>query len=127
MRPAKTAGQVQAAFRKSDFLMRSLGRPNREQVVTVRPEDLTMLEAIDLCNGQTLADALQRGAKKLTAKSWDSPASLVRWVYRFALSREPTPGELRVLSKALGDKITEAGVEDVLWSVLMLPEFQLVR
>src|SRR4029453_13612357 len=35
-------------------LMRSLGRPNREQVVTVRPEQLTTLQALDLANGQIL-------------------------------------------------------------------------
>ena len=118
---------VRASLVKSDFLMRSLGRPNREQVVTVRPEDLTTLEAIDLCNGQTLADALHVGARRLAAQTWDSPSSFVRWVYRFALSRDPTPDESRVLAKQLGDKITEQRVEDLLWTVLMLPEFQLVR
>ncbi len=50
---------VRAALVNSDFLMRSLGRPNREQVVTVRPDDLTTLEAVDLSNGQTLADAFK--------------------------------------------------------------------
>jgi len=118
---------VRASLVKSDFLMSSLGRPNREQVVTVRPDELTTLEAIDLCNGQTLADALHQGAAKLVSRSWDSPASFVRWVFRYALSREPTADELHVLAKPLGDKLTEQGVEDVLWTVLMLPEFQLVR
>ena len=48
---------------KSDFLMRSLGRPNRDQIVTSRPADLTTLEAIDLSNGETLALALKAGAE----------------------------------------------------------------
>ena len=43
---------VRAALVKNDFLMRSLGRPHRNQVVTSRPAELTMLQAIDLANGQ---------------------------------------------------------------------------
>jgi hypothetical protein len=32
-----------------------------------------------------------------------------------------------VLLEALGDKLAEQGLEDALWAVIMLPEFQLVR
>ena len=49
---------VRAAIMKSDLLMRSLGRPNREQVVTTRPEDLSTLQALDLTNGPTMANLL---------------------------------------------------------------------
>ena len=49
---------VRAALLKSDFLMRTLGRPNRDQIVSMRPNELTTLEAIDLANGEVLADAL---------------------------------------------------------------------
>lgn len=118
---------VRASLVKSDFLMRSLGRPNRDQIVTVRPEELTTLEAIDLSNGQTLADTLARGAQKLLARSWDSPEALVRWLYQFALSREPTAKELGVLIPSPGTKLNEQDVQDILWSIIMLPEFQLVR
>jgi hypothetical protein len=48
-----------------DPLMRSLGRPNREQVVTTRPEQLSTLQALDLANGQTLAVTLDRGAANI--------------------------------------------------------------
>jgi hypothetical protein len=118
---------VRASLVKSDFLMRSLGRPNRDQIVSVRPDELTTLEAIDLSNGQPLADLLAGGARRLAAQPWQSPLALARWLYRFALSREPTPDEASVLAEALGEKLTEQGIEDVLWSVIMLPEFHLVR
>src|SRR5262249_46643465 len=36
---------IRAALVHADGLMRSLGRPNREQVVTTRPDQLTTLEA----------------------------------------------------------------------------------
>ncbi len=118
---------IRASLVKNDFLMRSLGRPHREQIVSVRPAELSTLEAIDLSNGQALADVLQRGSQKLLARNFASPEEFVRWLYRFALSREPSAQELTVLHEALGAKLTEQGVQDALWSVVMLPEFQLVR
>ena len=125
---ADSAGlMVRASLVKSDFLMRSLGRPNRDQIVTVRPADLTTLEAIDLSNGQILADTLDRGSKTLLAKNWPTTAEFVKWLYRFALSRNPSAEELTVLTEALGDKLTEQGIQDALWSVVMLPEFQMIR
>ena len=118
---------VRASLVKCDFLMKSLGRPNRDQIVSVRPEMLTTLEAIDLSNGETLAETLNRGAKKLLARSWDSPQHFAKWLWRYAVSRDPTPQELEALTAALGDKLTEQGIEDILWAAIMLPEFQLVR
>ena len=56
---------VRAAIMKCDLLMRSLGRPNREQVVTTRPDDLSTLQALDLTNGPAMADLLARGAANL--------------------------------------------------------------
>ena len=51
-----------AALLKSNALTRSLGRPNREQVVTTRPQNLSTLQALDLSNGQLFSSWLQRGA-----------------------------------------------------------------
>ena len=105
----------------------ALGRPNRDQIVSVRPLELTTLEAIDLSNGEELAAMLRQGASHLAARNWQSPDEFIRWLYHFALSRDPTADELRILTEAAGPELTEPVVEDILWSVLMLPEFQLVR
>ncbi|MBC8356696.1 MAG: DUF1549 domain-containing protein [Planctomycetes bacterium] len=118
---------VRASLVKSDRLMRALGRPNRDQIVTSRPNDLTTLEAIDLANGQTLADAIQRGAINRLAEYGDSSEALMSWLCNYALSREPTTEELRLAREFLGTNPTQQSVEDLLWSVFMLPEFQLVR
>ncbi|HUY89853.1 MAG TPA: DUF1549 domain-containing protein [Pirellulales bacterium] len=118
---------VRASLVKSDFLMRSLGRPNRDQIVSVRPDELTTLEAIDLSNGQQLADMLTRGARRLVARPWQSPRKFIAWLYQFALSRQPTADEANILAEAVGPALTQQNVEDVLWSVIMLPEFHLVR
>jgi hypothetical protein len=122
-----TRRMVRASLVKSDFFMRSLGRPNRDQIVSVRPNELTTLEAMDLSNGQTLADLLARGAQQLVAQEWKSPEAFVRWLYRSALSREPSPKELAALRASLGERLTQQGIEDAMWAVIMLPEFQLVR
>ncbi|MBA2112928.1 DUF1549 domain-containing protein [Bremerella alba] len=119
--------RVRASLLKSDFLMRSLGRPNRDQVVSVRPLELTTLEAIDLSNGEALANTLRRGAKQLNQREWKSPQHFVLWLYHFALSRDPTEAELATLADSLGPEMSTQAMEDVLWAVFMLPEFQLVH
>lgn len=118
---------VRASLQKSDFLMRSLGRPNRDQIVSVRPSELTTLEAIDLSNGQTLADALAKGAPRILAEHGSRPDELIDYVFEFALSRRPTPSERIAATELIGMKPTAPSVEDLLWTVLMLPEFMLVR
>jgi hypothetical protein len=111
-----------------DPLMRSLGRPNREQVVTTRPEQLTTLQALDLANGQILTTTLERGAANvLKANPKASPDDLTEWVFVRALSRKPAPAERAAAGRLLGDKPTAESVADLLWAVVMLPEFQLVR
>jgi len=117
---------VRASLVVADLLQRALGRPNREQIVTVRPDNLTTLEAIDLANGNVLAGYLKTGAASLSAKYADSE-TLIRTVYLKALSRLPTPAENNVLKETLGPRPSPQGVEDMLWSVLLLPEFQFVR
>jgi hypothetical protein len=118
---------IRAALMKGDFLMRALGRPNRDQIVSMRPNDLTTLEAIDLANGQILANAFSKGAAKLAAEKWPNPDALAAHLYHHALSRDPSPGELLATRELLGAKIAPQGIEDLLWAICMTPEFQFVR
>jgi Protein of unknown function (DUF1549)/Protein of unknown function (DUF1553)/Planctomycete cytochrome C len=128
MQAANTSPRmVRASLVKGDALMRSLGRPNRDQIVSMRPTDLTTLEAIDLANGQTLADDLAKGAQRLVAQHADSTPALVEGLFRFAYSRPPTTDELNVSRELFGDKPSEQSVQDLLWAIFMQPEFQLVR
>ena len=121
-----TTPPVRAALVTNDFLMRSLGRPHRDQVVTTRPGELTALQAVDLSNGDILAGYLSRGAKRLEGEG-KSGGELARWLYRYALSRDPTAGELTVLAQVAGDGRNPVAVEDLLWMVFMQPEFQITR
>ncbi len=73
---------VRAALVKNDFLMRSLGRPHRDQVVTTRPAELTTLQAIDLSNGDILAGGEGWGSCQHSCgvsspqRSWRAPVTL---------------------------------------------------
>jgi hypothetical protein len=118
---------IRASLMKLDLLTRTLGRPNREQIVSVRPNDLTTLEAIDLANGPGLSSLLEKGAPKIIAEHGASTPALAQHLYKSTLARAPTPEELADLQAALGDKPDAQGVQDVLWAIFMMPEFQLVR
>ena len=118
---------VRASLVKSDALMRSLGRPNRDQIVSMRPSDLTTLEAIDLANGETLAAAIEKGAPQWLPTSGQSTADIVNRLYLAALSRAPTTDELTTATQMLGPQPTPEATQDLLWSIFMLPEFQLIR
>jgi len=118
---------ARASLVKADLLQRSLGRPNREQVVSERPNDLSTLEAIDLSNGPALAGILAQGARNLLARDWKSPGEMVDWIWLSALCRPPTATERRIAIGLLGEQPGEQSVADLVWSVLMLPEFATVR
>jgi hypothetical protein len=119
---------IRAALVPADALMRSLGRPNREQVVTTRPDQLTTLQALDLSNGQILADLLTRGAANwLKTQPKATPDQVIEDVYLRALCRRPRAEELAAAREITGTALTTDGVADVLWAVFMLPEFQLIR
>lgn len=119
---------VRASLVESTLLMRSLGRPNREQVVTTRPAEMTTLEAIEMSNGQPLSELLQQGAEQLLADhpDWSSEKMCVN-IFHSAIARPPSDEELARLTALAGAPLTRDGLADVLWCVVMLPEFQLVR
>ena len=117
---------VRASLMVSNPLMRSLGRPNREQVVTSRPAQLSTLQAIDLSNGQPLFAMIETAAERF-AKEKPQRDHLIKQVFEKALCREPTRGELTVLQQIVGEKPEPQSIADLIWSIMMLPEFQHVR
>ncbi|MEN9674880.1 MAG: hypothetical protein RIS76_776 [Verrucomicrobiota bacterium] len=117
-------GQVRASLTGADPLALALGRPNREQVTTVRQSTPTTIQALELTNGDTLSRLLQQGAERLVSTGADGPTLATR-VFAQALSRPPTPRELSLAVELVGSQPRREGVEDLLWSVAMLPEFQL--
>jgi mono/diheme cytochrome c family protein len=122
---AKNRLRVRASLLNDDELTRALGRPNREQVVTKRDSLATLLQALELTNGKTLDAALKAGAEHLLKAGGDTDAVIGR-VYHTALGRAPTAAELDVARGLVGAPAKAEGVADLLWAVLMLPEFQII-
>jgi hypothetical protein len=119
---------VRMTLVKSNPLMRSLGRPNREQVVTTRGDVLTTLQALDLSNGPILTETLAHGAaKRLDSKPDGTTDQQIESLYLQALCRRPSPDELATARALVGTPATPDGLADLLWVVFMLPEFQLIR
>jgi hypothetical protein len=108
---------VRAALVQNDDLQNVLGRPIRDQVTMQRPSQATLLQALTLTNGTTFASALDRGAKEWVKKEPD-PQKRLALLYRTALLRDPRAEELR---------FAQADPADVLWSLVLQPEFQLIQ
>ena len=118
--------EVRSSLTFSDPLQVALGRPNREQVVSRRESVATLLQALELTNGKTLDRIISWNSKQLLGQEHRSTTELIKAVYSRGLSREPTAGELKALSGLVGTPAAAEGVQDLLWAILMHPEFQLV-
>jgi len=115
-----------AALVAADPLTAALGRPNREQIVTVRQGTATTLQALELTNGSTLATILKQGAAKRLAEAPGTAEALINGLYLQTLCRPPTPRETQVATRMLEAHPGAEGVEDIVWAITMLPEFQLI-
>jgi hypothetical protein len=123
---AGLTGKMRASLLAADPLQVALDRPNREIVITSRSNTATTLQALELTNGSTLAKAIDRAAAKI-AESEQSRILCVDRLYRETLGRGPREKECHVALELLGPKMTPAGVADLLWALLNLPEFQFIR
>src|SRR5262249_40138988 len=82
---------------KPDALVTALGRPNREQVCTERCQDSSVLQALELVNGNVMATRLREGVKVLLASPLgreEDMDKVARTLYQRALNRPPTAAEL---------------------------------
>jgi len=120
-----THGETRASLVTADPLTTALGRPPREQMTTRRPSAATTLQALELTNGETLARVLSQGASQIAARS-ATPEAMVRDLYLKGLGRPPVAAELALATQALGQPVNPQHVEDLLWALTMLPEFQLI-
>jgi hypothetical protein len=89
---------------------------------------LTTLQALDLSNSPQFAETLAQGAPKLLKRfAGRDSSAIVDWLYESALSRPATGDERTISIELLGSPPTPQGMEDLLWVVVMLPEFQIIR
>jgi len=118
--------EVRASLVASDPLMRALGRPPREQLLTQRASAATTLQGLELTNGNTLNDLLGQAADRMLSANSQPAGPLASAVFERALGRAPTREELDLTVALLGNPVRREGLQDLLWSVAMLPEFQLI-
>lgn len=123
---AAICGEVRSSLVDNNPLMTALSRPNREQVMTARSSAATTLQALELTNGSTLSRLLKTGAGKLVGDASLSGHDLVITVFERGLGRKPNPQELKLSEELIGSPARPEGVEDLLWAMTMLPEFQLI-
>jgi len=117
-----------------DALARALGRPAREQAITEREDEATVLQMLEMVNGTELSVRLEKSAQTLLASSLGrekDTAGVVDVLCRRAMGRVATPAEIDVLQPLLGtpDEPIEArqpGWQDALWLIFMNPEFQFI-
>ena len=93
-------------------------------------DDLTLTTVTDsasVLQALSLADEIAKGGGRILAEHGPDPDRITSWIFSAALSRPPTAAEAAVARDLLGSTPTAERVADCLWSVVMLPEFQLVR
>ncbi len=117
---------VRAALVKLDPFLKGLGRPVRENVATQRDDNTTLLQALLLSNDQFFAEAIKEGAGIWLEKFDGDGTVIFSRLWQNALGRNPTSQELKLLEESLDDKLTQADMEDLIWSILLLPEFQFI-
>ncbi len=120
-------GPIRAALLFDDSLLVALGRTSREQVVTRRESLASTLQALELSNGLTLDAKLREGAKHRMEVDGTVADRLIESLFFDTLGRKPVPTEASAARDLLGIPVTVEGVQDLLWAVVMLPEFQLIR
>lgn len=120
-------GNARAALRPSDPLSVALDRPNREQVATSRLTAATTLQALELMSGETLDAKLSFAAKRMADGAAENLGLWLDQTFLQLLARKPTDKEKTSLATFLGDQPKPEQLADVLWSLVMLPEFQLIN
>jgi hypothetical protein len=110
--------------RPNDPLMTMLGRPSRDVVVTTRSADATPLLALELINGPAVGGLLDQ--PMATTAALPAEQAIDR-VFLTLLGRRPTAQELAACRPGAAETFERRQLEDVIWAVMMLPEFQLIR
>ena len=136
MKVANSNAHIRAwRHKKPDNLALAMGRPNREQVCTERNQESTVLQALELINGDALVGRLRDGAKALLDSELGrdkDKARVANTLYLRSLSRSATAEETALANELIGQsgdapKIRQQGWEDLLWMLFVSPEFQFIR
>ncbi|GAB5554549.1 MAG: hypothetical protein Sapg2KO_41400 [Saprospiraceae bacterium] len=123
---AQSGAFARASLVKQHPFMKALGRPTRENVTTSRDEQATLLQALELTNGEFFNGVLQAGAEVWLEKYKKDSETIASELYQQLLGRSPSSGEMDIMLDLLGDEPQKEDLQDLFWSVLILPEFQFI-
>ena len=118
---------ARASLVKQHPFMKALGRPSRENVTTSRDDQATLLQALELTNGEFFNGVLEEGATLWMGRYNNDSKRIVENLYQKVLGRKPSDAEQEVLLSILGDHPKNEDVQDVFWSTLISPEFQFIN
>jgi uncharacterized membrane protein len=116
---------ARASLVANNAFLTALGRPNREVVSTSRDSQASLLQALELTNGERLTNVLARGAKYWKAQ-FKTRDVIIRVLFSKALGRLPNKAEMTAAQSAMSENPTVEQIQDLFWAVLLLPEFQLI-
>ena len=95
-------------------------------MVTRRESKATTAQFIELANGRSVADLVAKGGSEWL-DSGRAPEELVGDLFSSSFGRAPSARELEGSLEIIGRPVTARGVEDLLWILVMHPEFQLIK
>ena len=117
---------ARASLVKQHPFMKVMGRPTRENVATSRDEQATLLQALELTNGEYFYGVLKEGAEAWLKKYGDKDEHIVLNLYQKTLGRNPTDKEKGIMLNALRTGSKEEALQDLFWSMFISPEFQFI-
>lgn len=116
---------VRASLVANNSFLTALGRPNREIVTTSRDSQASLLQALELTNGERLYEVLEKGAVSWR-EQFHTAELISEQFYQKVLLRKPSQKELKIAKDALGDQPKAEQIQDFFWAVMLLPEFQII-
>lgn len=117
---------TRASLVKQHPFLKALGRPSRENVATSREDQATLLQALELTNGEFLSSTLQEGAEKWLEEFEGNADLIVHELFQKAFSRDPSEAEKTSIMQAIGERPSKESIQDLFWSIIMLAEFQFI-
>ena len=117
---------ARASMVRQHPFMKALGRPTRENVATTRADQATLLQALELTNGDYFNNVLLDGANYWLEEYGDDTETLAHSLYLQAYGRLPSNKEMKTLYNAFGEITDKASMQDLLWATVLSPEFQFI-
>jgi mono/diheme cytochrome c family protein len=111
----------------NNSLMRILGRPDRNVVASTRSSEAFALQAIELMNGLEVNQLIDAAAERIFARCERKGANPVDQVFLELLGRSPSGSERGWAGTNRDTPLSKNDLADLIWAVVVLPEFQLLR